>query len=562
MYKDSSCRSSSSQHTANTKEEAEIATSNSISSTASSAVTASVRSCSNSPQLTQRSGGIQAPLASVELEDDYEETEQHPAIDSNAAIEEDVFSCPSESSDDEAAEYHNSNSRPSTSSTNTTTSSSSGSGAIVCRLGVAVSAVSHPCRHRSELNSDVRLLRKIGYIASRVRFLSKFYGDFKLVNPYSSAKQKRQLRDILLKHSIVDPDNPQSLQRTLSPSPASSVASSYCCLPHDSSCEDDSQTLTNGTVRRKSSVSHPSITLLEDLLIQFYEERRNKITVIRRRRSKSKLPTSSNLNNNNNNNSKTHPRKHLIIMSGQTAAAAAAMGAGSIERLFHSSTRNDNDENDAASINIPTTTTTTTTMTRNNMSFLQPTSAALGEDNQRRRRASDCSSHPSQMLQTQLQVTLKNNNCTTKFPYHRGSCGAAGDHLLAANSIANRATIILSKSCSNVEGAIISGNSNVASNAALYGSSEMKNLSTNSNGGNGSSAGNGHDYPTSGSCAYNSAAAAAAAAASNGNNEYSIVQLNNTIIQCHFNDDDFRALVKDLKRKVEYTERMNWLCKY
>ncbi|EDX01499.2 uncharacterized protein Dyak_GE16197 [Drosophila yakuba] len=46
----------------------------------------------------------------------------------------------------------------------------------------------------------------------------------------------------------------------------------------------------------------------------------------------------------------------------------------------------------------------------------------------------------------------------------------------------------------------------------------------------------------------------------NGNNEYSILQLNNTIIQCHFNDDDFRALVKDLKRKVEYTERMNWLC--
>lgn len=28
------------------------------------------------------------------------------------------------------------------------------------------------------------------------------------------------------------------------------------------------------------------------------------------------------------------------------------------------------------------------------------------------------------------------------------------------------------------------------------------------------------------------------------------------------NEDDIKALVKELKRKIEYTERMNWLCKY
>lgn len=27
-------------------------------------------------------------------------------------------------------------------------------------------------------------------------------------------------------------------------------------------------------------------------------------------------------------------------------------------------------------------------------------------------------------------------------------------------------------------------------------------------------------------------------------------------------DEDIKALMKELKRKIEYTERMNWLCKY
>lgn len=478
--------------------------------------------------------------------------------------EEDGFSCPSESSSDTEYEVR---SRPSTTSTTSTSSSSAAAAPAVGApsLRRQKRTTGHRSAQHCHINSDVRLLRKIGFIASRVRFLAKIYGDFKLVNPYSPAKQKRLLQEILLKHSTGDPERESARNKVLkvlptagtssarSLTPASSITSSYCCLPQtESSFEDDSIT---GTVRRKSSTTvttTASSFLLEDLLIQLYEDRRNKVAVIRRRRSRrSSAGTAA-------SGTSKLPRNHLIIMSSKTTSS-------SVERLL----QQDNEEEGGSGVvsvtgsesfdrltkgnyiynaNI-TTSSQQPPQQRSSTAFLQP---IPGDENLKRRRASDCTpSHPGQPLSNQLQITLKNNNCT-KFPLHRGSCGAAGEHLLAANSIANRQTLILSKSCGNVDTGV--GNSNVA----LYGSTDLRNLSAGG-GGNGSVTTTTTNAAVGGGGV---GVGGAGTAQINGNNEYSIVQLNNTIIQCHFNDEDFRALVKELKRKVEYTERMNWLCKY
>lgn len=568
MYKDSSCRSSpqsqppppSTTATAADVIASAITTTTTTTTIASKDVadttsslpleTSSIHSTNAVPILHARSNTLDG-----EVEDDY------------------GFSCPSESSSD--SDYELRSSRPSTTSTTSTSSSSAAAapavGAPCLRRQKRTTANANAAAHRCHINSDVRLLRKIGYIASRVRFLAKIYGDFKLVNPYSPAKQKRLLQEILLKHSIVDPE--RELAKTENPNttvhssltPNSSIASSYCCLPqNESSFEDDSVT---GTVRRKSSASVTATAsnfLLEDLLIQLYEDRRNKVTIIRRRRSRRSSAGAVKL-----------PRNHLIIMSSKTASS-------SVERLLQLDNEDEggggtggggsgfgitgSESSDRLTkgthifnANITTSTTTTSSQQRSSTAFLQP--AIPGDESLlKRRRASDCTpSHPGQTLSNQLQITLKNNNCT-KFPLHRGSCGAAGEHLLAANSIANRQTLILSKSCGNVDTGM--GHTN----AALYGSADLRNLTVTATTVTGSSittttgsanVGGGVGGSSAGGVCGNGLSSAQI----NGNNEYSIVQLNNTIIQCHFNDEDFRALVKDLKRKVEYTERMNWLCK-
>ncbi|XP_061400811.1 high affinity cGMP-specific 3',5'-cyclic phosphodiesterase 9A [Musca vetustissima] len=526
-----------------------------------------------------------------------------PHVHSSATVEddeEDGFSCPSESSSDSEYEIR---SRPSTTSTTSTSSSStttaagSGAGGGAPNFGLTA-GVGGPCvrrqrsttttarrqhHHHRHSNSDVRILRKIGYIASRVRFLARIYADFKLVNPYTPAKQRRLLQDIILKHSIVDPERELSKAAEASAKPRPSDTPSVRSLNStssysgqqqtESSFEDDSVT---GTVRRKSSTSitaSPSLLLLEDLLVQLYEDRRNKVTLIRRRRSRrSSAGQATGGGTTGGSQQLKKPLNHLIIMSSKTTSSSVerllqldnedegggggpsshtATDAGSVERLAKGG-------NHIYNANITSSSQQQQQQQQRNSSiFLQP--IAGGEENLRRRRASDCTPHPGQPLSNQLQITLKNNNCT-KFPLHRGSCGGAGDHLLAANSIANRQTLILSKSCGNVDASL--GNSN----PALYGSGDLRSNTTgvSSVGGNGS-------MTTAGTTATSmcggggggsgiGGGGGAGSQAMNGNNEYSIVQLNNTIIQCHFNDEDFKALVKDLKRKVEYTERMNWLC--
>lgn len=521
-------------------------------------------SCRSSPQpppppTTTTVAEIASDTAAATLPQDIPPT--HARAATLEDDEEDGFSCPTESSSDSEYEVR---SRPSTTSTTSTSSSSAAAGPAVGAPYLRRQKRTTATTQRVHANTDVRLLRKIGYIASRVRFLAKIYNDFKLVNPYSPAKQKRLLQEILLKHSIIDPERelskaesskfrPAGTSSVRSLTPASSIASSYCCLPQtESSFEDDSVT---GTVRRKSSTSvttSASIVLLEDLLIQLYEDRRNKVTVIRRRRSRR-----SSAGATTTAGTSKIPRNHLIIMSSKTTSSSVERllqldnedeggggGSGIIGVTCSESTERLTKGNHIYNANI-----TTSSQQRSSTAFLQP---IPGDENLKRRRASDCTPHPNQPFSNQLQITLKNNNCT-KFPLHRGSCGAAGEHLLAANSIANRQTLILSKSCGNVDAGL--GNSN----PALYGSTDLRNLSTNT-GGVSSVGGNGSVTTTT--AGGGGGVAGVGAVQTNGNNEYSIVQLNNTIIQCHFNDEDFRALVKDLKRKVEYTERMNWLCKY
>uniref|UniRef100_A0A1I8N0B3 Phosphodiesterase n=1 Tax=Musca domestica TaxID=7370 RepID=A0A1I8N0B3_MUSDO len=575
MYKDSSCRSS--PQPPPTTNVADPVSSDRATTTASASLTTQGHP-SNTNATSTTGTTTTTTTATTTATSNVPPTHVH----SSATVEddeEDGFSCPSESSSDSEYEVR---SRPSTTSTTSTSSSSTTAAAV----GLTTTGVGGPCarrqrsaaattarRHHRHTNSDVRILRKIGYIASRVRFLARIYADFKLVNPYTPAKQRRLLQDIILKHSIVDPERELSRAETAKPRPSDTPsvrslnsASSYSGQPQtESSFEDDSVT---GTVRRKSSTSitaSPSLLLLEDLLVQLYEDRRNKVTLIRRRRSRR---SSAGGGTTQQQQPVKKPLNHLIIMSSKTASSSverllqldnedeggggggvggstANTDAGSVERLTKG--------NHIYNANI---TSSSQQQQRNSSIFLQP--IAGGEENLRRRRASDCTPHPAQPLSNQLQITLKNNNCT-KFPLHRGSCGGAGDHLLAANSIANRQTLILSKSCGNVDATL--GNSN----PALYGSGDLRSNTTgvSSVGGNGSmtTAGTGTSMGgggggLGGGCGGSSIGGGQL----NGNNEYSIVQLNNTIIQCHFNDEDFKALVKDLKRKVEYTERMNWLC--
>ncbi|XP_026846038.1 high affinity cGMP-specific 3',5'-cyclic phosphodiesterase 9A [Drosophila persimilis] len=527
------------------------------------------------------------------------------------------------------------------SSGNCSTSSGSGKGNAVLQRGNQ-QQLQHPHSHQQQsattLGADVRLLRKIGYIASRVRGLSKFYGDFHLVNPYSARRQRRQLQDILLKHSIFDPGKERERAVLLAaaavavgaavqaaPLPGNSSSSSIEAAsshshsrsrsrssdleeeeePEEESPNEDpleqpddteaatipagasgaaatatttTTTTTTTTVRRKSSSSSTlsgaaatvsgsvsisasasqsfaststPINLLEELLIQFYEDQdqhRCKLTVIRHQRVCNSPDTTNNNcnniynnnNNNNNNNTTTTTGLALTMSTSMSNMPVTSPDNQQQQQLPGSSTSQ-----------VPGAATSTA-------SYLQPTSLPDDSENPRRRRASDCSAVQAAQaaLSNQLHcITLKNNNCATatgKLPFHRGSCGAAGEHLLAANSIANRATIILSKSCSNVDGGGtgMGMGIGVGVGVGVGVTNQMRSSATNieSNTLNG---------------AQDAMATIAAAAASNngnGNNEYSILQLNNTIIQCHFNDDDFRALVKDLKRKVEYTERMNWLC--
>uniref|UniRef100_W8AM73 Uncharacterized protein n=1 Tax=Ceratitis capitata TaxID=7213 RepID=W8AM73_CERCA len=450
----------------------------------------------------------------------------------------------------------------------------------------------HHAQHAS-VSADVRALRKIGYIASRVRFLAKIYGDFKLVNPYSPAKQRKQLQDILLRHSIPETDRkgaaaasgyrkkrettahtvtgtPPISQRSLTPD--SSLASSSCKAevgvtritrapraeeePTLSSFEDDdeavveniaedvedaeeeeeetSATFTAGTVRRKSSVLATSATaydatrarslaVLEELLVQFYEQRQHRITVIRRRHlSRRGSSTRGNGKIAGSNSATAQQPQHLIIMSG---GSAVSTDSNASQHLMHTNAPNDVEQqtnlrnannlynnSDATAELVQQGSGSGTPSVASNISsqtkqkstqpppppqqhqhqqqrsysnaFLQPPFSGIGGGcMDRRRRASDCSAHPSsqqllqqQLLSNQLQVTLKNNNFTVgggKFPYHRGSCGGAGEHLLAANTIANRSTIILSKSCSNVEGVPTTA-AVAATAAALYGDSTRK----------------------------------------------------------------------------------------
>ncbi|ALC49267.1 Pde9 [Drosophila busckii] len=506
----------------------------------------------------------------------------------------------------------------------------------------------------SALNADVRLLRTIGYIASRVRCLAKYYGDFHLHNPYSARRQRRQLQEILLKHSIFDPGREReralllaaaavavgaaatlttttlTTTVTRSQSCGSNLGIASCVeqpidqqqqhrqvllLNVDSDDEEQQQvqeeelelliaittataatttattTNTAATIVRRNKSSNSSasvsaiasaeasgsgsgsglssssdslaiaatpIALLEELLIQFYEDQdqeqnSSKLTVIRQQLA----ARSDNLNNNNNGRgSGSNNNNNNNIQEEENGSSRSAS--------THSLTMSASHSNNMVETTTVATTTTTATATiavdapsssSSRAFLLQP---AQDPDTPRRRRASDCSA--VQAANQQLHITLKNNNCANKL--HRGSCGGAGEHLLAANSIANRATIILSKSCSNVDGdATASLNLSLSSDAGgvaglnLQLRASATDLESNSNGGGGGGAA---------AAALNGAreaitSIAAAASNGNGNNEYSILQLNNTIIQCHFNDDDFRALVKDLKRKVEYTERMNWL---
>lgn len=558
----------------------------------------------------------------------------------------------------------------------------------------------HRHKHHTSISADVRVLRKIGYIASRVRFLAKIYGDFKLINPYSPAKQRKQLQDILLRHSIPDTDRKGAAaasgyrtknattaydsatvgaataaaahtthtaaatdlasQRNTTPDSAltsSAQAVVSACVqetqvPHAeeetalSSLEDDdeeetSATFTAATVRRKSSVlvtggdenltAQHSLAVLEELLVQLYEQRQHRITVIRRRQQSRRGSKRGNGKIAANCKQQSAPQpQQLIIMSGGSAVGTESnvgqqlLRADAVDIEQQTNLRNANNlynSSDIAadnssvvsasasaaqlqssatagvSVNIANTASSQAKQKppqaqqqrSYSNAFLQPFSIG-GGCMDRRRRASDCSTHPSsqqllqqQLLSNQLQVTLKNNNYTIgggKFPYHRGSCGGAGEHLLAANSIANRSTIILSKSCSNVEGAPTAhtgvvggvgsgGNANVSRKLSLGGQVDA------ANNGNLVSPAALTPSPTAKqpqlAATHTTSPQAqsqqqqqptAGGPGSNGNNEYNIVQLNNTIIQCHFNDEDFRALVKDLKRKVEYTERMNWLCEY
>ncbi|XP_030079435.1 high affinity cGMP-specific 3',5'-cyclic phosphodiesterase 9A [Drosophila hydei] len=591
MYQDSSCSSSSRRGSAAT------ATTTAAAATTTAAAATTGNEADNFEALTiittTTTVTTTADIAKVGVGESTDDDDDDDDVYTSADAEIDIECLTAQGSQLPTSHSNSSNSNSNSSS------SSCGNAALFCSARQQQQPqtqqqqlqLQHTQRAAAALNADVRLLRKIGYIASRVRCLAKYYNDFRLVNPYSAQRQRRQLQEILLKHSIFDPGRERERAlllaaaaaavgaATAATAAAAIVSRSQSCssnsfepleeqqLQLDPELEADIEreelaiaTVTTtattttatatatvtataataaATLRRKSSASSTGsgpvtatatasasagastsasaslltaatpIALLEELLIQFYEDQdqcSSKLTVIRRR-----LACSDNLNTLNNNNYNNNSNSNS-----NSGNMCSGSGSGSSQQ-------------------------------QQTRAYLQP--SLDGDNPSRRRRASDCS---AAALANQLHcITLKNNNCTAvaaasaagKLPFHRGSCGAAGEHLLAANSIANRATIILSKSCSNVDGDV-SLAANVANNKLRASATDIESNSNALNGGR-------IDAMQQ---------AIADAASNNGNNEYSILQLNNTIIQCHFNDDDFRALVKDLKRKVEYTERMNWLC--
>ncbi|XP_055854243.1 high affinity cGMP-specific 3',5'-cyclic phosphodiesterase 9A isoform X4 [Episyrphus balteatus] len=342
--------------------------------------------------------------------------------------------------------------------------------------------------------TDVQLIRKIGYIASRVRYLSEIYANFKLTNPYSDLA------------SVPSYSSAESL---------GSTATTTTVDAHHSQEQDLNQALDSADARLRQRI-------LENLLVQIYEDHQT-VTVIRETRG---------------NSSKDHC---FYIMNSNSTTSS------SVERLLQANDDEDESNDNTLRKNFLNVTTTTTGSSQREGGGRGTTMVSFAASTGRRGSDNaliDCRRRGSG---SEAMDQLKVNNCqqlmpTSSKPVHRGSCGATGEHLLAANSIAKKSTIILSKSCSNVDAGGGTGNGC----ASLY----PKQGPLNGEGANVAALAD----STGGSVVGGSAG-------NNGNSEFSVVQMNNTIIQCHFSDDDFRALVKDLKRKVEYTERTNWLCK-
>lgn len=372
--------------------------------------------------------------------------------------------------------------------------------------------------------TDVQLIRQIGYIASRVRYLSEIYANFKLTNPYS------------------DLASAPSYSSAESLGSSSTATTTTVDAHHYNQQQHQDQQELHQTLKSAATDAKLRQRILENLLVQIYEDHQT-VTVIRETRG--------------NSNSKDHC---FYIMNSNSTTSS------SVERLLQAN--DDEDESNDNTLrknflNVVTTTTGgggggssqsgaaggrgSTTM----VSFAAST-GRRGSDNALidcRRRGSGSEAMDQLKVNNYCQQLMPVASTAATRPVHRGSCGATGEHLLAANSIAKKSTIILSKSCSNVDGGGGGGGNGCAS---LY----PKQGPLNGEGGMGANVATLLMPDSSGG----SVSGAVGGAGNNGNSEFSVVQMNNTIIQCHFSDDDFRALVKDLKRKVEYTERTNWLC--
>lgn len=358
--------------------------------------------------------------------------------------------------------------------------------------------------------TDVQLIRQIGFIASRVRYLSEIYANFKLTNPYSHLA------------SAVSYSSAESLGSTANTTAVD--AQNITGEEH----QEINKTLDTADAKLRQRI-------LENLLVQIYEDHQT-VTVIRETRGSS---------------SKDHC---FYIMNSNSTTSS------SVERLLQAN--DDEDESNDNTLrknflNLTTTTSSGQTSLRDGSSLnsgrgttmvsFATSTGRRGSDNA----LIDCRRRGSG---SEAMDQLKVNNCqqlmpvSSLKPVHRGSCGATGEYLLAANSIAKKSTIILSKSCGNVDAGDGSGSGSGGQGngcASLYGNINKQRPLNEEGTTSGFSGAGGGGGVSSGN---------------NGNSEFSVVQMNNTIIQCHFSDDDFRALVKDLKRKVEYTERTNWLC--
>lgn len=145
-------------------------------------------------------------------------------------------------------------------------------------------------------------------------------------------------------------------------------------------------------------------------------------------------------------------------------------------------------------------------------------------------------SFPSANVQVQIAFT-QSSDSGNPLQHHRGSIG-----IIPHNAIGRKSTIILSKSCNNVDG----------TNSPLYTSS------------NGSKSASGFVKKSEYESFLRKNGKTVEISSSGGDfeNSKTLLKLKNTIIQCQFDKDDINAIIIDLKRKVEYTERMNWLCKY